>query len=119
MRTLMNKWFIAGCIIWLIVWSARMLGHPLPVINGYADDAVAIPVIANLCLWFQRVFLFKNDHYMQSPGQVMFIVAYVIIVFEVVLPLISKRYTADWVDVLLYVAGGFFFYKVVNKPPET
>ncbi|HVV55018.1 MAG TPA: hypothetical protein VHC47_06830 [Mucilaginibacter sp.] len=118
MKTLLNKWFVAGCMIWLIAWSVRILGHPLPVINGYAGDAVAIPVIANLGLWFQRIFLFKNDRYVQSRGQVIFIVVYVGLLFEVFLPLISKRYIADWVDVLLYIVGGFFFYKIMNKPIE-
>jgi len=38
------------------------------------------------------------------------------LVFEGLLPLISKTYTADWMDVLLYIFGGLFFYKVMNKP---
>ncbi|MBS1527765.1 MAG: hypothetical protein JST19_19125, partial [Bacteroidetes bacterium] len=74
------------------------------------------PVIANIGLWFQRVFLIKSDYYIQSSGQVIFVVVYVGLLFEVILPLISKRYTADWIDVLLYGAGGFFFYWVMNKP---
>ncbi|HVW16488.1 MAG TPA: hypothetical protein VHB54_21835 [Mucilaginibacter sp.] len=116
MRTLFNPWFIAGCSIWLITTVARDLGHPIPIANSYVNDAFAVPVIANIGLWFQRVFLIKSDYYIQSPGQVIFIVVYVSLLFEVILPLISKRYTADWVDVLLYIAGGFFFYWVMNKP---
>ena len=76
----------------------------------------AIPVIANLALWFNRVFLIKNNYYILSLGQVIFIVIYVSIVFEGLLPLISKTYTADWLDILLYIFGGSFFYMVMNKP---
>jgi len=43
-------------------------------------------------------------------------VIYVAIVFEGFLPYLSKTYTADWIDVLLYILGGLFFYKVMNKP---
>ncbi|MDB5091770.1 MAG: hypothetical protein JWR09_5764 [Mucilaginibacter sp.] len=115
MKTLLNKWFIASCLIWLIVITSRKMGHPLPLINGYIDDAIAIPVIANLGLWFQRVVIIKNNYYVLSKWHVVFIIAYVSLIFEGLLPLFSKTYTADWVDVLLYVIGGVFFYRVMNR----
>jgi len=115
MKTLLNKWFLASCFIWLVVIISRRTGHPLPpFINGYIDDLIAIPVIAALTLCFQRVFIFHNNHYVLATGHVIFITAYVTLVFEVLLPLFSKRYTADWVDVLLYIIGGVFFYRVMN-----
>jgi len=115
MKTLLNPWFSAGCLTWVIVLAARKTGHPLPFINGYIDDAFAIPVIANISLWFMRVIVIKNNYYVLSPRQVIFIVIYVSIVFEVLLPNISKAYTADWIDVLLYAIGGIFFYRVMNR----
>jgi hypothetical protein len=51
-----------------------------------------------------------------SPGQVLFIVVYMSLLFEWLLPMISKIYTSDWRDVLLYCIGGLFFYYVMNKP---
>ncbi len=121
MRTLLNRWFIAGCFIWFIVIIARKLGHPFPHINGYINDAFAIPVMASLGLWFQRVFVFKNNYYVLAPWHVIFIVIYVTLIFEVLLPALSRTYTADWVDILLYIIGGLFFYKVMNVPisPKT
>jgi hypothetical protein len=116
MKTLFNHWFIAGCITWLITTIFRRLHHPLPYVNGYINDAVAIPVIANLGLWFQRVVMVKNNTYVLSAGHVIFIVVYVSFVFEYLLPMFSKTYTGDWIDALLYVIGGLFFYKVMNKP---
>jgi hypothetical protein len=116
MKTLLNGWFIIGCLTWLVVILARKSGHPLPLVNGHINDAFAIPVIANLGLWFQRVFIIKNNYYVLAPRQIIFIVAYVIFLFESILPLFSKVYTADWIDVLLYIIGGLFFYWVMNKP---
>src|SRR5450755_4770325 len=116
MKTLLNVWFIVGCVIWVIVLTMRREGHPIPFINGYINDAFAIPVIANLGLWFQRVFIIKNNYYVLAPRHVVFIIIYVSVVFEGLLPLFSKVYTADWIDVLLYIVGGVFFYKVMNKP---
>ena len=116
MKTLLNKWFIGGCLIWLVVTILRRSGHPLPVFNGYLDDLLAIPVIANLGLWFQRVFMIRNNYYVLSSVHVTFIVVYVSVLFELVLPYYSKAYTGDWIDVTLYLGGGIFFYKIINKP---
>ncbi|MDF2431932.1 MAG: hypothetical protein JWP44_1563 [Mucilaginibacter sp.] len=114
MKTLLNPWFIAGCIIWIVVITTRKLGHPLPYVNGYINDAFAVPVIANLGLWFQRVVIIKSNYYVLAPRHVIFIVLYLAIFFEGLLPWLSKNYTADWIDVLLYVIGGLFFYRVMN-----
>ncbi len=116
MKTLLNRWFIACCIIWLIITITRRLGHPVPLINGYINDVAAIPVIANLGLWFQRVYIVKTDYYILGLKHIVLIVMYVTIVFEIILPRISKIYTADWIDALLYIVGGLFFYLVMNKP---
>jgi len=116
MKTLLNPWFILGCLIWLLVFTARIFRHPLPYVNGYITDAFAVPVIANIALWLQRMFIIKSNYYVLSPMQVAFLVLYISLLFEGLLPMISKIYTADWIDVLLYVFGGIFFYKVMNKP---
>lgn len=116
MKTLFNPWFILGCITWIVIYTTRKFGHPVPFINGFIDDAFAIPVIANLTLCYMRVIVIRSNYYVLSPWKVTFIVAYVSLVFEVLLPLLSKRYTGDWIDALLYVFGGIFFYFVMNKP---
>lgn len=116
MKTLLNPWFITCCLIWLSVFILRRSGHYLPYLNGYLTDAIAVPVIANLGLWFQRRVMIKNDYYVLSPGHVVFIVVAVSVWFEVVLPRYSLMYTADVVDAVLYVVGGLFFYGVMNRP---
>ena len=116
MKALLNRWFITGCVVWLLVFASRKLHHPLPYINGYITDVFAIPVIATLALCFQRVIVFKNNFYTLSKWHVVFITAYVSLFFEVLLPWLSKTYTGDWVDVGLYIVGGIFFYKVMNRP---
>lgn len=116
MRTLLNPWFVTGCVIWVFVYSFRRLAHPVPWINGYVDDFFAVPVIANLSLWFMRGAVIRSNYYVLSAWKVTFIVIYVSLVFEVLLPAFSKTYTGDWVDALLYAIGGVFFFFVMNKP---
>lgn len=116
MKTLLNKWFIAGCLVWVIVFTTRKLHQPIPYLNGYLTDIFAIPIIATLALCFQRVIVFKNNFYTLSKWHVVFITVYVSLVFELLLPRLSKTYTGDWVDVGLYIVGGIFFYRQMNKP---
>ena len=116
MKTLLNKWFIAGCLVWVIVFTTRKLHQPIPYLNGYLTDIFAIPIIATLALCFQRVIVFKNNFYTLSKWHVVFITVYVSLVFELLLPRLSKTYTGDWVDVGLYIVGGIFFYREMNKP---
>lgn len=116
MKTLLNKWFLIGCFSWLIVLTARKAGHPIPYLNGYLGDAFAVPVIANISLWFQRVLIIRNNYYVLAIWHVAFIFSYLTILFEAILPHFSKLYTADLFDVLLYLIGSLFFYFVMNKP---
>jgi hypothetical protein len=117
MKTLLNPWFVAGCVIWAIVITTRKLGHPLPpLVNGYVDDAFAVPVIANLSLWYMRTVVICSEYYVLSAWKVTFIVLYLTLVFELFLPAVSKAYTGDPIDAGLYVFGGLFFYFAMNKP---
>ncbi|MDR3695347.1 hypothetical protein [Mucilaginibacter sp.] len=116
MKTLLNPWFIAGCLVWLMIKITRILDAPVTYLNDYLTDFFAVPVITNIGLWLQRVFIIKNNYYVLSPLQVTFMVIYISLLFEGLLPRISKIYTADWVDVLLYCMGGLFFYFIMNKP---
>jgi hypothetical protein len=116
MKTLLNPWFIIGCLVWVAIKTTRVLHMPVPYLNDYLTDFFAVPVITNIGLWLQRMFIIKNNYYVLSPGQVIFMVIYISVLFEGFLPLISKIYTADWMDVLLYCIGGLFFYGVMNKP---
>ncbi len=85
-------------------------------INGYLTDFAAGPVIATLGLCFMRVVVIRNNYYVLSPKQVAFVIIYLSLLFEGLLPLLSNKYTADWADIVLYASGGIFFYKVINKP---
>jgi hypothetical protein len=116
LKTLLNPWFVIGCIVGVTMFILRRMPVAIPhYFNNYLTDLFAIPVIANTGLWFMRVAIVKNNHYKLSPGQVIFIVLYVSLIFEVVLPHFSERYTGDLMDVLMYVLGGVFFQFTMNK----
>lgn len=117
MKTLFNPWFILFSAIWTILYIFRISGHPVKFFNGHLTDFSALPVLANLGLWFQRVFVVKRSTYILKAGHVVFIIVYISVVFEWLLPKYHpEKFTGDWTDVLLYILGGLFFFKWMNKP---
>ena len=117
MKTLLNPLFIGFCVAWAILYLARITHHPVLYLNGHLPDFLAVPVLATLGLWFQRIFIYKRSTYVLTAGHVIFIVLYLSVVFEWLLPKYHPEiFTGDWTDVLLYIVGGCFYFKVMNKP---
>lgn len=116
MKTLSDRWFISFCLLWSLVFIGRKLGISLPYINDYLTDLLAVPVIATLGLAFQRHFVERSNLWCLKPGHLIFIILYTSVVFEFVLPLYSDAYTGDLMDMLMYLAGGLFFWKTMNRP---
>ncbi|MBE7174943.1 MAG: hypothetical protein INR69_00975 [Mucilaginibacter polytrichastri] len=116
MRTLRNPWFIMFCVLWFALFAARKTGVHIPeLLNGYLGDLLAVPVVATLGLCYQRV-AHKNARLILNRAQIVFIIVYISVVFELILPHFFPRFTADILDVLCYAAGGFFFATVMNRP---
>ena len=63
-----------------------------------------------------RTVVFKNNLYQLSAGQIIFIIIYVSILFEFILPHFFKQYTSDVMDVIMYIIGGIFFSYKMNNP---
>jgi hypothetical protein len=117
MKTLLNPWFIVFCSIWAVLYFARITHHPVLYLNGHLGDFLAVPVLANLGLCFQRIFIDKRSTYVLKPGHLVFIVLYLSIAFEWLLPKYHpETFTGDWTDTVLYVIGGVFFWLIINKP---
>ncbi|MBW4889110.1 hypothetical protein KXQ82_05260 [Mucilaginibacter sp. HMF5004] len=117
MKTLINPWFIIGCIVGICILVLRKVHYPLPYYaNNYFTAIIAIPVTATAALWVMRVFVFKTNLYRLSAGQVIFIFVYATLIFEIVIPHFFPTYTTDYLNVPLYALGGIFYYKIMNKP---
>lgn len=110
------KWFWIFLVSYLAIYLAKMSGFIFPaLIHYYFTDLLAIPITATLSMWFMRLLL-QNRNLLLSRWQVTFIVIWFSVVFEIVLPLFMKRYTGDALDVLMYIAGGLFYWKMIRQP---
>ncbi|MEC5145628.1 hypothetical protein [Chitinophaga sp. 212800010-3] len=106
---------LVAVLAWTVVHLVRYYSLPLPaLINGQLTDFLAVPVIAHIALIVVRLFVVRNPYYIMPLYYILFIVGYVSVVFEWLMPAVSAKYTGDWLDVAAYLAGGIYFYVTVN-----
>jgi di/tricarboxylate transporter len=79
------------------------------LINNYFNDLVALPIVLIICLWSVRK-LHNKPKFQLSFLQCLMLVLFYIVFFEVYLPKVNTRYTADAIDGGLYLIGGLLFY---------
>ncbi len=84
-------------------------------VSSYLDDIVVIPIILPIVQVLLRIIQ-KNQHYQLDFGMVLTTVLLLTIVFEIILPRYSTRYTSDYWDVFCYSLGALFYWKFQNKP---
>jgi len=107
--------YVGMLTVALSIYTMQRLNYPLPtLINNYVNDLLCLPLLlATMEFIIKRL---KNDKYFRFPiGFVIFLASYYSVYFEYYLPKVNTRYTADWIDVILYFVGGLFFYFIENK----
>ena len=115
MNTLLNKWFITFSLIWFIIFICTKLGYYFYwPIQYYLIDLLAVPIIAQLCLWWMRLIL-QKPNYSLSKWNILILIIALSLVFEIYLPTKNARYTGDYFDVMMYFLGGLFFLGRMNN----
>ncbi|WP_160711644.1 hypothetical protein [Chitinophaga solisilvae] len=112
MRKLFDPFFTGYCLLWVIIHVCRRLHYPVPLLNGHLTDFTAIPAIAHLAVTITRIYIVKDNHYSYPLRYLIFMAAYISVVFEWVIPRFSSRYTGDVWDVAAYFAGSLFYFFV-------
>ena len=107
--------YLTACLTALGIYTCQRLEVPLPNwINNYVNDLLCLPLVLG-CLT-QLVRWLKKDADFHFPFVFHLALAtYYSWFFEVWLPEISARYTADWFDVLLYFFGAVCYYGISRK----
>jgi hypothetical protein len=89
--------------------SIKRLGLPLPdVLSSYMADLLCLPLLLSATLLLIR-WIKHRPQFFLGKGHVIFILCYVSIVFEYILPLYHPMYTSDMIDVYCYVLGASSF----------
>jgi hypothetical protein len=114
-RTLFHPLFI---IIILLSGSNKLIelsGIYIPLVHAYMDDLFCIPFVLTPTLYLMRRFIFNNGNYTLGKLQIAAAVVYCTVLFELILPQLSLKYTADVLDVVCYILGAILFHYFINR----
>lgn len=100
--------FLSGLAVWILIVFLRKKGIIIPVISNHFTDFITVPMYAYLIEFLMN----KVMEYRWKPDLkfILTSVLYLSLLFEVVCPAVSERFTGDLLDVLAYLAGGMIYY---------
>ena len=112
LNTKLTYYFIFCFITGTIVYFLQYFSVELPnIIQFYLNDFLIIPIVLFISL--QVLKWSKNDKkYMLPLSIILYICFLYSLFFEFILPKYLARYTKDFIDVFLYFASGFLFYRL-------
>lgn len=101
-------------VIAITIYTAQKTGWILPtVINNYANDFLLLPIVFGI-IKHVISFIIKDPNFKLPLALCIVITLFYIFLFEIIAPLFLERYTADIVDVIVYIVGLLFFLKIEN-----
>ncbi|MCT2562812.1 hypothetical protein [Chryseobacterium herbae] len=108
MKNKISYWFLLGLAVWLLIIFLRRKGIVIPVISNHLTDFITVPMYAYLIEYLMNYIL--GYHWKPDVKFILSSTFYLSILFEVVCPMISERFTGDILDVVAYLAGGIVYY---------
>lgn len=115
MKTLTNPITISILTFGLLLYLVKLFQLKLPNrVQFYAADLLCMPLVFILILALLR-YLYHNQQFKIPMLAIVSLTVYYAMFFEWLLPKISQRYTADWLDVLMYTIGATAFYFLQKK----
>lgn len=107
--------FLISCLLFLLHQLVQKgLGVHIPFIHSYLDDLVVMPIILTLILVERRRFHSWGKEFTFSAVDTIGLVFGFSLIFELLFPYISGKFTFDWWDFLAYSLGGIIFFKTLN-----
>ncbi len=108
----MNPFFLVAVLLASLNQFLEYNGIFIPFIHCYLDDLLCFPIVLTLGLAAYRAVWpnYTLGFWHMAP---LFIIYSVY--FELYLPQLSSNYTADFVDVLMYLAGLALFSHFINQ----
>lgn len=115
MKLFLHPCFLICSITFLLNQLLEQLGYQIWVLNSFLDDLLCLPISLTLVLVAERLY-FSNASIILPKGYVLVSILLFGLVFEVLLPQLSPKHTADIWDMLAYSLGGLIFEMGINRP---
>ncbi|WP_439880871.1 magnesium citrate secondary transporter [Pontibacter sp. MBLB2868] len=84
-------------------------------LHTHLDDLLCLPIILTIILAAERAY-FQNPYFRLPWHYTLLALLSFTVVFEVILPAFSDRYTADALDIIAYSLGAVIFNSTINQP---
>jgi hypothetical protein len=119
MDVLKSPVFIISCIIFALHQLLQKgLEIPLPLIDDYLDNLLAMPIILTFLLVERRMLFKKGSDYRLPLLDVVMATLYISMITEVIFPWLSDKFTADWLDLVFYAIGSLIYFLTINRFPS-
>ncbi|MDN5476560.1 MAG: hypothetical protein L0G39_06495 [Chryseobacterium sp.] len=116
MKNKISYWFLLGLAVWALIIFLRKSGIFIPVMSNYFTDLITVPMYTYLIEHLMNEVL--GYHWKPDFKFILTSVLYLSMLFEVVCPMLSERFTGDILDMVAYLVGGVVYYflriKLVN-----
>lgn len=113
-----SGWYISGLVIWGSIASFREYGFIIPLINDHLTDLYSVPMFS-----YTIMKIMQLTYYPEWRPDLKFLVGAAVnltLVFEVICPILSDRYTADLLDIICYFTGAVMYYFIAyRKVPKS
>jgi len=97
--------FIASALLFLgHQYLQLIMGINITFLDNYLDPTVLMPTLLFAVLWERRILL-KNKNMVLSYTEILGYLLLVVIFGEIIFPLFSDRFIADYWDILAYAIG--------------
>ena len=104
-------WLVLVGIFIANQYLQRIAGIHIPFLYSYLDDLLAVPITL-ATYQFLMHYIRKEKNNPVSLAMVVVCIAGFTFHFEVLMPLLSARYTSDIWDIMMYLTGGIFYQLV-------
>jgi hypothetical protein len=90
-----------------------VIGVPLPYVDSYFDPFACAVLGLSAILW-ERKYLWKANQHQLGAAETIVTTIVLAIISEQLFPFLSNRFYSDPFDYLSFVAGGIYFYFLIN-----
>lgn len=104
----LSVWFYLGLLVWLTIYILRRNNIIIPYINGYLTDLIAVPMYCYFVEFITNFFSTAKREFKRKD--IISSIFYLSLIFEIICPYISDKFTSDPFDVICYTIGGFTYY---------
>lgn len=106
-----NPWCVGSVILYFLVRTLRVYSWiELPNFLLYnLTDFLCLPILLTIANLLIKI-LFPSQCFIISVSQIVLLALFYSVLFECILPKVSTKYTADYLDVIMYFLGGGFYW---------